>query len=160
MHNTWTRTRNPGFLVKPDPNPTWSQKALLVMAWSSSKLKKIGPQKPHSYRSLPWASPTRVCTLYDNYLNSVLSTFVTYSLGIIFYLCCRLFFINSSVTFSRMTWGFLSRKCLQLHEPSYQPPFSLLRGTLQRSSKLVSSFWQSLFLTFGTFGLPKKHFYH
>ena len=32
MHNT--RTRNPNFLVKPDPNPTQSQKALLVKAWS------------------------------------------------------------------------------------------------------------------------------
>ena len=27
-------TRNPNFLVKPDPNPTRSQKALLVIAWS------------------------------------------------------------------------------------------------------------------------------
>ena len=35
MHNTRTRTRNPNFLVKPDPNPTRSQKALLVKAWSS-----------------------------------------------------------------------------------------------------------------------------
>ena len=33
MHHTRTRTRNPNFLVKPDSNPTRSQKALLVMAW-------------------------------------------------------------------------------------------------------------------------------
>ena len=32
MHNTWTRTRNPKFLVKPDLNLTQSQKALLVKA--------------------------------------------------------------------------------------------------------------------------------
>ena len=35
MHNTRTQTRNPSFLVKPDPNPTRSQKALLVKAWSN-----------------------------------------------------------------------------------------------------------------------------
>ena len=33
MHNTRTRTRKPNFLVKTDPNPTRSQKALLVKAW-------------------------------------------------------------------------------------------------------------------------------
>ena len=32
MQNTRTRNRNPNFLVKPDPNPTQSQKALLVIA--------------------------------------------------------------------------------------------------------------------------------
>ena len=42
MHNTRTRTRNPSFLVKPDPNPTRSQKALLVMAcWCPIMVKKI-----------------------------------------------------------------------------------------------------------------------
>ena len=33
MHNTRTRAWNPNFLVKPDPNPTRSQKALLVRPW-------------------------------------------------------------------------------------------------------------------------------
>ena len=33
MHNTRTQTRYPNFLVKPDPNPTRSQKALLVKPW-------------------------------------------------------------------------------------------------------------------------------
>ena len=53
-----------------------------------------------------------------------------------------------------MTWGFLSRKCL--YEPSYHPPFSLLRETLQRSSKLVSSSWKFISLTFGSFWTSNK----
>ena len=45
MHNTRTRTRNPSFLVKLDPNPTRSQKALLVMAWTG----EAGEQKKNIY---------------------------------------------------------------------------------------------------------------
>ena len=58
MHNTRTRTRNPSFLVKPDPNLTRSQKALLVKPWS-------GYQKIHLFYypdpSLILPTRTKLC---------------------------------------------------------------------------------------------------
>ena len=59
MHNTRTRTRNPNFLVKPDPNPTRSQKALLVKAWwwPSFLAHRPGPSLSLSPPSWPEHGP-------------------------------------------------------------------------------------------------------
>ena len=50
-------TRNPNFLVKPDPNPTWSQKALLVIACSR-------PSCPKDLQTLPLPFMTSMAHWY------------------------------------------------------------------------------------------------
>ena len=61
-------TRNPNFLVKPDPNPTRSQKALLVRAWTSvtasTSFESASSSTTFSQISATWV--TDEVTMEDN----------------------------------------------------------------------------------------------